>query len=88
MTEVRNISILNIRELNNNLDVIGSSFQRLFEILRFFPPCNQATQPLSIRTDQDFSGFEPVPPMGRTSARAGAPSYSPFLLSISVYPNR
>jgi hypothetical protein len=52
--------MLNVRELNDDLDVIGFSVQCLFEVLRFFPPGNQARQPLPIRTGQRFAGLEPV----------------------------
>jgi hypothetical protein len=47
--------------LNNDFDVIGFSIQRLFEIFRFFPPCDEALQPLPIGSGQGSAGLVPVP---------------------------
>ena len=50
----------NFRELNDDFDVVGSSLQSLFEILRLFIAGDQAAQPLPVQASQSFTRLVPV----------------------------
>jgi len=53
-----------LRELDDDLYIVGLSIQGLLKILRLFPPCNQLAQPCPVCARQRLAGFEPVPLVG------------------------
>ena len=48
-------------KLNDDLDVVGLSFESLFELLRLFPARDQTAQPRPVGASEKISGLIPVP---------------------------